>query len=712
MRFLTVVYTTIACLLATAAAWAGAPANYYSTINTQSGEALKLELRAIISGQRGYPVSSISYTATRDALLNSVDNVGGGHVRMIYTNDLRPTTQWNTTINREHTWPQSYGAGVSPKQSDMHALFLIDSAINSTRGNMLYGYVTGGTAATNFTGLPQDQNFYRNGVWQVSSRHRGDVARAIFYMATRYADFSIIDRGQTLAANQMGYLGDLLQWHQEDPVDSWEQGRNDRVFVFQNNRNPYIDNPNWVSSVFGGTDTNGPTLTALTTTPTVPFATNTVSVSVNATDPDGIGTVQLFHRVGTSGGFSSIAMTGSGGVYTTTAPIPGQPEGTVVQYYVQATDTFANVSVLPAQGATNPASYTVAGDAPVLLGLTTDPASVEANQTVHLLVDAYDDDGNGAGNLALTARWRIEGTTTWTPIAMTLQSGNTWRTSTPVPGQPGGTTVEFYVQAVDTGSASSVLPQGAPASPATYFVEPIDPFIPIATASDVWGRLLLTEVAHAAPANSGLEFVEIINVSDQGYLLDGVMLTDNNVGTTTEGYLKFPAGTTISPGDVILVYTSAAPEQSALDGLSPTVAATGGVLQVFATTAGLTFNGVAVPQMVTGSGGGPALSNADNMAMVLINPSSPSEEQFAAGDVIDGVGWGNITTANTVVGWGGGITSSASTDNVTIGSANGVARTGPADTNVKGDWTTSNPLTPGVVPTAFGVTRVDAWSLF
>ena len=58
------------------------PADYYQTISGQTGLALKTELRAIISGDRGYTVNTYSYDAARDMLLGSVDNVGGGQVRM------------------------------------------------------------------------------------------------------------------------------------------------------------------------------------------------------------------------------------------------------------------------------------------------------------------------------------------------------------------------------------------------------------------------------------------------------------------------------------------------------------------------------------------------------------------------------------------------------------------------------------------------------
>ena len=49
----------------------------------------------------------------------------------------------------------------------------------------------------------------------------------------------------------MGLLSVLLTWHQQDPVDEKELLRNDAVFQHQGNRNPFIDNPDWVGCLFG-----------------------------------------------------------------------------------------------------------------------------------------------------------------------------------------------------------------------------------------------------------------------------------------------------------------------------------------------------------------------------------------------------------------------------------------------------------------------------
>jgi hypothetical protein len=88
---------------------------------------------------------------------------------------------------------------------------------------------------------------------------KGDIARALFYMATRY----IGDVGNepalhltdttaqiTSTTNFMGRLNTLLRWSQSDAVDAAELLRNDRVYSYQTNRNPFVDHPEWVAKAF------------------------------------------------------------------------------------------------------------------------------------------------------------------------------------------------------------------------------------------------------------------------------------------------------------------------------------------------------------------------------------------------------------------------------------------------------------------------------
>ena len=100
------------------------------------------------------------------------------------------------------------------------------------------------------------------GTWEVWSKRRGDIARALFYMDVRYEGDSHTVTGRTepqliltndvelivaAASNTqtayMGRLDTLIQWHKEDPVDDVERWRNDVIEFYQGNRNPFIDHP-------------------------------------------------------------------------------------------------------------------------------------------------------------------------------------------------------------------------------------------------------------------------------------------------------------------------------------------------------------------------------------------------------------------------------------------------------------------------------------
>lgn len=101
-------------------------------------------------------------------------------------------------------------------------------------------------------------------MYEPLDHYKGDVARAMFYMATRYSSFetgfsaphrnlALVDYiTSTSSGNgKFGLISDLLRWHAEDPVDEFEFNRNGLVQDYQKNRNPYIDFPELAAKVFG-----------------------------------------------------------------------------------------------------------------------------------------------------------------------------------------------------------------------------------------------------------------------------------------------------------------------------------------------------------------------------------------------------------------------------------------------------------------------------
>lgn len=151
----------------------------------------------------------------------------------------------NEIMNVEHTWPQSLGAKREPLRGDMHHLFPTDSRANSTRGNHPFAEVRGKDARPNCEIAqagdaidPDNGRTTRTHAFAPPIKHRGNVARAMFYMATKY--------GMHISELEESYL---RKWHQEDPVDAMELKRNGLIEDAQGNRNPFIDFPETVSRI-------------------------------------------------------------------------------------------------------------------------------------------------------------------------------------------------------------------------------------------------------------------------------------------------------------------------------------------------------------------------------------------------------------------------------------------------------------------------------
>jgi uncharacterized repeat protein (TIGR02543 family) len=199
---------------------------YYASLSGLTGTALKNELaRIITAGMKTIGYSSTSYVLDE----TDADPSRPGNILLIY-NRASVSGVWDgaNTWNKEHVWPQSKLGSASV--SDINNLRPSNPSINSSRGNL--AFVAGsGTYGT------------RTGGWFPGEADKGDVARIIFYMNTRW--------GLAISTSVIGSLEMFKQWHEQDPVDAFEMNRNQQIYVNQNNRNPYIDHPELVEEIYG-----------------------------------------------------------------------------------------------------------------------------------------------------------------------------------------------------------------------------------------------------------------------------------------------------------------------------------------------------------------------------------------------------------------------------------------------------------------------------
>lgn len=260
------------------------PPSYYSGTTGLSGAALKSSLHGIIRNHIVIPYTSTA-TDVWDALkVLDEDPANPNNVILVYNGVSRPKTDTNGDGNsgtsesweREHCWPKSFGVlETGADTSDLFNLRACRRSVNASRGNRIYANTSAthpadpGIAPPNCPECRYDFGGGQGGLWTPRPSERGDLARALFYMAVRYdgADSGTVDLelgdSPATANGVFGVLTTLLEWSAADPVSEEERRRNHLIYTqFQRNRNPFIDHPEMVTATFGSV----PTLPVLTLT--------------------------------------------------------------------------------------------------------------------------------------------------------------------------------------------------------------------------------------------------------------------------------------------------------------------------------------------------------------------------------------------------------------------------------------------------------------
>ncbi|MGW7457258.1 endonuclease I family protein [Streptomyces sp. NPDC054797] len=240
-----------AAAAATAVTTASTVDSYYAAAEGKTGAELKTALHNIIKTQ-----SKVSYDGVWNALkVTDQDPANPNNVILVYSGRSQSKASNGgdpNDWNREHVWAKSHGEfGTSTGPgTDLHHLRPEDVTVNSTRGNK--DFDLGGSPVSEAPGSLTDADSF-----EPRDAVKGDVARMLLYMAVRYegddgfADLEMNDRVNNGSAPLFGRISLLKQWNQMDPPDAFEQRRNQVIFdTYQHNRNPFIDHPEWVNSIW------------------------------------------------------------------------------------------------------------------------------------------------------------------------------------------------------------------------------------------------------------------------------------------------------------------------------------------------------------------------------------------------------------------------------------------------------------------------------
>lgn len=241
------------------------PTGYYNSAQGLTGNPLKIALHNIIDNH-----TVISYANLWNAF-QKTDKKTNGKVWDIYSDVPGGTPPYEYTFitdqcgntgaegvcyNREHSWPQSWFNSVNGPYSDLFHIYPTDGKVNGARSNYPYGNVSAPTyTSLNGGKLGSSVDLgYSQTVFEPIDEYKGDLARGFFYMSTRYysEDAGWSTSGATNKATILPWqVNVLLQWHHDDPVSAKEIARNDSIYYrYQNNRNPFIDNPQWADSIW------------------------------------------------------------------------------------------------------------------------------------------------------------------------------------------------------------------------------------------------------------------------------------------------------------------------------------------------------------------------------------------------------------------------------------------------------------------------------
>jgi endonuclease I len=278
------------------------PPGYYDGTEGLLGNQLKAELHNIIDQHDEY-----SYNDLRDYILPYTDQDMGNsnNVILLYTGWSRPIDEFGGGVsewNREHVWAKSHGdfGNVPPCGTDAHHIRPTDVSVNSRRGNL--DFDDGGNLYIDGDG--NTGCYYDNDSWEPREEVKGDVARMIFYMDVRYEgdsgelDLEMVEAVNTDPDPEHGKMSTLLEWHFLDPPDNWEMRRNDRVFEYQENRNPFIDHPEFVSRIWYGSQELTDEVTAISSIQLYPNPFNPdLQISCRLLEPDRMR-VSIFNQRG------------------------------------------------------------------------------------------------------------------------------------------------------------------------------------------------------------------------------------------------------------------------------------------------------------------------------------------------------------------------------------------------------------------------------
>ncbi len=213
---------------------------YYKSITTQEGDDLLNALHSLINTSS----VSTSYAWSRFEAADEDPNDKYNIITIYARTSLSKSAHvsGNKGWNREHTYPQSKLPSEQAR-NDTHIIFASDYAINEKRSSYKLGVLTTGSTLKDSYG--HDTTCRLGKVFDPNNIARGITARATMYAAAMY---------DLIPTNNFESIETMLKWHLTYQVNQNDMNRNDTVYGFQHNRNPFVDHPEYACKIWGGSN--------------------------------------------------------------------------------------------------------------------------------------------------------------------------------------------------------------------------------------------------------------------------------------------------------------------------------------------------------------------------------------------------------------------------------------------------------------------------
>ncbi|MFO7722584.1 MAG: endonuclease [Bacteroidales bacterium] len=273
------------------------PPGYYDAVAGLNGDTLRRVLHNIIRDHQVQTYSSIwsHFQRTDRTPIGNVwdiySDVPGGTPAYSYSfvvDQCGNYAKEGDCYNREHTVPASWFNNADTVYTDLFHIYPTDGFVNGKRSNYPFGEVANPSwTSTNGSKLG-NMIFpgYSGTVFEPIDEYKGDLARTYFYMAVRYLNklpswSSPMFAGDSLTLWTKNLL---LKWHYQDTVSQKELNRNDSVYLIQDNRNPFIDHPEWVAAIWDKISSNPDQMSKPESSVTVACTND----AINIFNPDGL----------------------------------------------------------------------------------------------------------------------------------------------------------------------------------------------------------------------------------------------------------------------------------------------------------------------------------------------------------------------------------------------------------------------------------------